>query len=254
MKKNHAKFRYFKVVLALLLLLSTFPFLIGNAAYNNCCGLAKAIFDNLPVYDSSIQSEGNIKDYIFPNETFTILCKDGNSYFISYSTANGPTLGYVFTGFMFDTYSTCMGIVTSYSSVYYGPDTTTYERSGSVNSGEYVAILASESNWYFIEYDTSNGRKRAYVPAQNVSIQYAEDSNIPLFGNVCGELTISSKINVRQGPSTLYSVYGSVSNQKADLLKVEDDFYYIRYSLNSGKLKTGYIAISDYNVPNSLFS
>lgn len=247
MKKNHAKFRYFKVVLALLLLLSTFPFLIGNAAYNNCCGLAKSVFDNLPVYDSSIQSEGNIKDYIFPNETFTILCKDGNSYFISYSTANGPTLGYVFTGFMFDTYSTCMGIVTSYSSVYYGPDTTTYERSGSVNSGEYVAILASESNWYFIEYDTSNGRKRAYVPAQNVSIQYAEDSNIPLFGNVCGELTISSKINVRQGPSTLYSVYGSVSNQKADLLKVEDDFYYIRYSLNSGKLKTGYIAISDYN-------
>lgn len=247
MKKNHAKFRYFKVLLALLLLLSTFPFLIGNAAYNNCCGLAKAVFDNLPVYDSSIQSEGNIKDYIFPNETFTILCKDGNSYFISYSTANGPTLGYVFTGFMFDTYSTCMGIVTSYSSVYYGPDTTTYERSGSVNSGEYVAILASESNWYFIEYDTSNGRKRAYVPAQNVSIQYAEDSNIPLFGNVCGELTISSKINVRQGPSTLYSVYGSVSNQKADLLKVEDDFYYIRYSLNSGKLKTGYIAISDYN-------
>lgn len=247
MKKNHAKFRYFKVVLALLLLLSTFPFLIGNAAYNNCCGLAKAVFDNLPVYDSSIQSEGNIKDYIFPNETFTILCKDGNSYFISYSTANGPTLGYVFTGFMFDTYSTCMGIVTSYSSVYYGPDTTTYERSGSVNSGEYVAILASESDWYFIEYDTSNGRKRAYVPAQNVSIQYAEDSNIPLFGNVCGELTISSKINVRQGPSTLYSVYGSVSNQKADLLKVEDDFYYIRYSLNSGKLKTGYIAISDYN-------
>lgn len=247
MKKNHAKFRYFKVVLALLLLLSTFPFLIGNAAYNNCCGLAKAVFDNLPVYDSSIQSEGNIKDYIFPNETFTILCKDGNSYFISYSTANGPTLGYVFTGFMFDTYSTCMGIVTSYYSVYYGPDTTTYERSGSVNSGEYVAILASESNWYFIEYDTSNGRKRAYVPAQNVSIQYAEDSNIPLFGNVCGELTISSKINVRQGPSTLYSVYGSVSNQKADLLKVEDDFYYIRYSLNSGKLKTGYIAISDYN-------
>ena len=247
MKKNHAKFRYFKVVLALLLLLSTFPFLIGNAAYNNCCGLAKAVFDNLPVYDSSIQSEGNIKDSIFPNETFTILCKDGNSYFISYSTANGPTLGYVFTGFMFDTYSTCMGIVTSYSSVYYGPDTTTYERSGSVNSGEYVAILASESNWYFIEYDTSNGRKRAYVPAQNVSIQYAEDSNIPLFGNVCGELTISSKINVRQGPSTLYSVYGSVSNQKADLLKVEDDFYYIRYSLNSGKLKTGYIAISDYN-------
>ena len=247
MKKNHAKFRYFKVVLALLLLLSTFPFLIGNAAYNNCCGLAKAVFDNLPVYDSSIQSEGNIKDYIFPNETFTILCKDGNSYFISYSTANGPTLGYVFTGFMFDIYSTCMGIVTSYSSVYYGPDTTTYERSGSVNSGEYVAILASESNWYFIEYDTSNGRKRAYVPAQNVSIQYAEDSNIPLFGNVCGELTISSKINVRQGPSTLYSVYGSVSNQKADLLKVEDDFYYIRYSLNSGKLKTGYIAISDYN-------
>lgn len=247
MKKNHAKFRYFKVVLALLLLLSTFPFLIGNAAYNNCCGLAKAVFDNLPVYDSSIQSEGNIKDYIFPNETFTILCKDGNSYFISYSTANGPTLGYVFTGFMFDTYSTCMGIVTSYSSVYYGSDTTTYERSGSVNSGEYVAILASESNWYFIEYDTSNGRKRAYVPAQNVSIQYAEDSNIPLFGNVCGELTISSKINVRQGPSTLYSVYGSVSNQKADLLKVEDDFYYIRYSLNSGKLKTGYIAISDYN-------
>ena len=247
MKKNHAKFRYFKVVLALLLLLSTFPFLIGNAAYNNCCGLAKAVFNNLPVYDSSIQSEGNIKDYIFPNETFTILCKDGNSYFISYSTANGPTLGYVFTGFMFDTYSTCMGIVTSYSSVYYGPDTTTYERSGSVNSGEYVAILASESNWYFIEYDTSNGRKRAYVPAQNVSIQYAEDSNIPLFGNVCGELTISSKINVRQGPSTLYSVYGSVSNQKADLLKVEDDFYYIRYSLNSGKLKTGYIAISDYN-------
>lgn len=247
MKKNHAKFRYFKVVLALLLLLSTFPFLIGNAAYNNCCGLAKAVFDNLPVYDSSIQSEGNIKDYIFPNETFTILCKDGNSYFISYSTANGPTLGYVFTGFMFDTYSTCMGIVTSYSSVYYGPDTTTYERSGSVNSGEYVAILASESNWYFIEYDTSNGRKRAYVPAQNVSIQYAEDSNIPLFGNVCSELTISSKINVRQGPSTLYSVYGSVSNQKADLLKVEDDFYYIRYSLNSGKLKTGYIAISDYN-------
>ena len=247
MKKNHAKFRYFKVVLALLLLLSTFPFLIGNAAYNNCCGLAKAVFDNLPVYDSSIQSEGNIKEYIFPNETFTILCKDGNSYFISYSTANGPTLGYVFTGFMFDTYSTCMGIVTSYSSVYYGPDTTTYERSGSVNSGEYVAILASESNWYFIEYDTSNGRKRAYVPAQNVSIQYAEDSNIPLFGNVCGELTISSKINVRQGPSTLYSVYGSVSNQKADLLKVEDDFYYIRYSLNSGKLKTGYIAISDYN-------
>ena len=247
MKKNHAKFRYFKVVLALLLLLSTFPFLIGNAAYNNCCGLAKAVFDNLPVYDSSIQSEGNIKDYIFPNETFTILCKDGNSYYISYSTANGPTLGYVFTGFMFDTYSTCMGIVTSYSSVYYGPDTTTYERSGSVNSGEYVAILASESNWYFIEYDTSNGRKRAYVPAQNVSIQYAEDSNIPLFGNVCGELTISSKINVRQGPSTLYSVYGSVSNQKADLLKVEDDFYYIRYSLNSGKLKTGYIAISDYN-------
>lgn len=247
MKKNHAKFRYFKVVLALLLLLSTFPFLIGNAAYNNCCGLAKAVFDNIPVYDSSIQSEGNIKDYIFPNETFTILCKDGNSYFISYSTANGPTLGYVFTGFMFDTYSTCMGIVTSYSSVYYGPDTTTYERSGSVNSGEYVAILASESNWYFIEYDTSNGRKRAYVPAQNVSIQYAEDSNIPLFGNVCGELTISSKINVRQGPSTLYSVYGSVSNQKADLLKVEDDFYYIRYSLNSGKLKTGYIAISDYN-------
>ena len=75
MKKNHAKFRYFKVVLALLLLLSTFPFLIGNAAYNNCCGLAKAVFDNLPVYDSSIQSEGNIKDYIFQTKLLRFCVK-----------------------------------------------------------------------------------------------------------------------------------------------------------------------------------
>ena len=42
---------------------------------------------------------------------------------------------------------------------------------GKVFNNEKVTIVWTETGWYYIEYDTSHGKKRGYVDAKYVEIE-----------------------------------------------------------------------------------
>ena len=108
------------------------------------------------------------------NEGVTRLYAYGNVMFVEYSTSNKAKRGYIFNpDFSYPAEVTCAARVTQDSDIYYGCKSGySWGRVGSVDAGEYVAVIAGSysKNMVYVEYNTSNGRKRGYMSASNVSM------------------------------------------------------------------------------------
>ena len=160
--------RLMAIALVLITLLGIMPIMNVSAAENYDGGWAFSKADHT-VYSSAT---GGSAIGSVGREGVTVLSQSGTTYYIEYSTANGAKRGYIRNPDLDTSYlsSSCVAKVTSSYNLYYGPNTSTYAATGgSVYAGEYVAVIAKEGSWVYVEYNTNSGRKRGYMPYANLS-------------------------------------------------------------------------------------
>ena len=145
---------------------------------------------------------------------------------------------------------TAVGLVKTSSNTYYAPNTSFY--AGSVNAGEYVAVLCRplNSSWAYVEYNVPNGqRKRAYINASNIEYY---SSNIARFyqdNNYKIPHPVSSYISVYAGPDgnsypVIGQIYPSDNGRVYKYVRFHDGngkyMQYVEYPSGNG-IKYGYI-------------
>lgn len=225
-------------VIALLGLIPTNAF--AAEALNGGFGMSP--YESLPVYQmmNLTQKIGTI----YAGEGFTVLVEEANSYYVEYSTSSGAKRGYVSKNILYNNTTAGVGRMTSSANVYFGKGTS-YGKVGSVSTGEYVVILAKDSNWTYIEYNYSGGRKRGYCPTSAVnSFDSSQSRNYPsVIGTSYGG--IATIINdMRYGPSTQYPIIDSLNPGTVyNISKIYIDFevwYFAQYTTSNGTVKTGY--------------
>lgn len=163
--------RLLAIALVILTVLGIIPVMSASAeeSYNGGWAFSKA---NHTVYSAA--TGGSVIGSI-GREGVTVLSNSGTTYYIEYSTSNGAKRGYIrnISSSNFDLSSlssSCVAKVTTGYSLYYGPNTSTYATTGgSVSAGEYVAVIAKEGSWVYVEYNTNSGRKRGYMPYANLT-------------------------------------------------------------------------------------
>ncbi len=110
-----------------------------------------------------------------PNETVTLLWKEGTYYYIEYNTGAKKKRMYIKKSAI----SNVSGSIPTYtpilktryvhtaSSVYCGSSSRTYEKAGSVNLAEEVQFLYNkkENNYALIQYTAGSKKKRAWIKA-----------------------------------------------------------------------------------------
>lgn len=241
--------RFLCLALALVCVLSLIPAIPAMAA-ENYAGGGWAMMK----YDTEVVDEnGGHVGTVYALEGVTVLSISGNTAYIQYSTSGNPKKGYVSTSRFYrnEVNTTCVGTVNSSCSTYYSPSTAL--RAGSVSSGELVAVLASNGTWDYIEYNTTAGRKRAYV--QHSKLTLYSNPGLPNFYQVTGyaePLGIGVDTTVYGGPSKKYAEIGTAS--AGDDVVIYERFFvnngydamlYISYPTSNGT-KYGYIYVADY--------
>ena len=155
------------LVIALIVCIGVLPTIPVRAETING-GLGSTCYNQLTVWTTP--SKSGVRGYVYAHESFTILSKSGNVYHIQYSSSSGTKDGYLVGETINDyTSNTCVASAKWNTAVYYGPDANSYDQAGTVYSGEYVAVVASNGSWDYIEYNTSAGRKRGYVLTSNLN-------------------------------------------------------------------------------------
>lgn len=192
------------------------------------------------------------------NEGVTRLYAYGNVMFVEYSTSGKAKRGYIFNpDFSYPADVTCVARVTQDSDISYGCKSGySWGRVGSVDAGEYVAVLAGSNskNMIYVEYNTSNGRKRGYMSASNVSMHGGVTvASLPdMYGILQGvELrptalgSSGETMHVYAGPGTSYYKVDELAADYATYYDGEEDidghnWLYIIYNVN-GVWKSGFI-------------
>lgn len=195
---------------------------------------------------------GTIVDRIYSSQGVTVLGEasdsQGNGYYkINYNTSRA--YAYVKMGDIIEYPMTDSAQISQNYSVWYWNDASKFQTTGSVYKGETVALLGVSDYWYFIEYNTSNGRKRGYVPYFCVSRNGSYDVvRIPKY---VGTNNVEKTYDVYSGPSRKYVKIGTVyANELVDFYS--DDYRYgnthaehIGYSVPGQAMKAGYILLSE---------
>ena len=204
---------------------------------------------SLPVYDDKYGT--NRIGSVFTQEGFTILRYTYEYTYIEYSTSSGPKRGYL-VGYNLaiagDTTYASVGKITSTCNVYYGTNESTYRKAGAVYADETVVILAKNSYWAYIEYNTTAGRKRGYIYSNCV-----QSYNTPSSGTwgslytlrTPSNMSISGTQTVYSGPSRNYAAVGSVTDEtvikRGEIWLIGDyEAWYVEYNTSTG-LKSGFI-------------
>ncbi|MBK1809941.1 hypothetical protein JHL18_04705 [Clostridium sp. YIM B02505] len=131
------------------------------------------------------------------------------------------------------------------NAVYTGPDTVNYANIGSVDTNEWVTGMGVEKGWLYIEYSTSNGPKRGFVPLTSVrdyeSI-FQSTGTLTYTGYSDG---LSSDTTVYSGPGTNYVPIGSIYKGEGITVfnKTQNGYVYVEYSSSSGT-KRGFVPAS----------
>lgn len=191
---------------------------------------------------------------------YNSTASNGQTYsvlFIEYSTSSGAKRGYVFNpNFSYPYSETCVGRMSMGCNTYYGAydglsywgSGTTFGKAGFVGDGEYVAVLAKNENSMYIEYNTSQGRKRGHVSSTYVRLYNSPGhfADIPFYSS--GSITLGTTYqDVRSGPGSAYPIIGSVSNEYIKIwLGEKINGYRLAQYMISGTstVKTGYVYAS----------
>ncbi len=234
-------------LLILLSVLSSFSAVPTMAAENYNGGWAM-VSSNQTVWNNTSSSKSAIGT-VYAHEGITVLSTSGNTAYIEYSTPNGAKRGYLINPSYYynETSNTCVARVNSGTNTYYS-NSTSSAYAGSVSTGEYVAVLAKEGSWAYVEYNTSLGRKRAYMPFNNLTC-YNRPSYFPDFyqsGQEVISVSCSKTTTIYGGPSEQYATIGSVDSNDGWMpaYKIYDingqTHYYIKYYVGS-QVKYGYL-------------
>lgn len=183
------------------------------------------------------------------NETVEVHAKELGYYYITYIAGSTKKRGYVPEGSfvnesglptsaMFN--SGCLGVCTveAGSPVYYGPASSGFALAGTVSYSEtFTVFLPAVNNWYYIEYPTSGGAKRGFIPVASVR-------------NLKGVLVrTNDEIVVYSGPKTSYATLGGLSQHEYCVLLgsgVVDATTWLQVEYSAGSLrKRGYIPDSN---------
>ncbi len=245
------KSRILSAILALVCVVGLLPAVPAFAASSDTGGYAMSGSYQVVYSDASCTTRiGSIGDY----EGLTVLYRSGNVAKVNYSTSSS---GSGKTGFLKNPKfrmegqlnTTCVGTVRNGVTVYGGPQAVSALKLGSLSSGEIVAVIYSESGWYYVEYNTTSGRKRGYVQAAYITAEYpGRLSGFPQSrGPVMPSPDGLRAQNVYGGPSEEYATVGKIfDNERVSVYAVVDNgmdaWYYIGYTA-SGYPKFGYILI-----------
>lgn len=237
--------RLLALCLAIVSMLSATAITVGAEDYSS--GGYALSTANQTVYQSNSTSSARVGT-LYALEGFTILYGVGNNLYIEYSLPSGAKRGYLVNPKV-DwrwTDTSAAAYVKSTTNLYYGPNSSTYELAGTVYAGEFVAALAAEGNWAYVEYNTTAGRKRGYMPVTSLTIYNQRVWN----GSFCyagTPATTSGRVYVRSGPGDNYPSIGYVENEPYMIgsrfpLYGNYVYRYVEYTVDSsGKIKSGYI-------------
>lgn len=250
--------RFFGLLMAVAVMACTMPMQKAQAIEDFNGGYALSLA-NQNVYNAA--SNGSKIGSIYKNEGITVLSITGNVAKIEYSTSSGTKQGFLYNpnyrlyvvSSVPNTSNSSVAMVDVTSTVYYGPNSSQYQKVGTVYKGEFIVSFGETNGWTYIEYNTSSGRKRGYVNDNNITSYYWAR----LAGNLVSECTvlnysswISGKHYVYAGPSTQYPTVGYVENENI----IEYDrgysdadgrsFRYIEYYVNGTSMKkSGFLPI-----------
>lgn len=251
--------RLLAFALIILTVLGMIPVMGASAAesYDGGWAFSKA---NHTVYSSAT---GGSAIGSIGREGVTVLSKSGSTYYIEYSTSSGAKRGYVrnISSSNFDLSSlssSCVAKVTTGYSLYYGPNTSTYAATGgSVGAGEYVAVIAKEGSWAYVEYNSASGRKRGYMPYANLAC-YNRPATFADFymSNSAHSQQIPSgmKKDIYFGPNDngSYGYVGYVDHSDSPVKEYYhyyygngETFHYVEYTVG-GKKKSGFYRWDTY--------
>lgn len=233
-----------------------------NAIYNGGWAMMSATRTVYETYNSSSGTLSTSKGTVYAYEGITVLEVLGNNvYHIQYSISSSPSYkqGYVQGGVNTAALSyTCVATVNTSSTVYYGNSTSKYEPAGSVSSGEIVSVIAANSPWAYIEYDTTAGRKRGYININNITMSNRPSWMLDLYllQASSSDVAVNGTVNVYAGPSELYAKVESVGlsdngrmtcyySQSGENGKTYCYITYIDDSDSANRLKSGFIVQYD---------
>ena len=198
---------------------------------------------------SSPNSSASVIGTVYAFETFTVLSdSQAGWYWIEYSTANGAKRGYIPSAKCVGTTATSrLGQVKSTTTLYYGPNTSMYKASGTVYSGEFVSVLGvgEDVDWAYVEYNTTQGRKRGYMRYSNL-VDYNDWRTVSgLYTNGQNEWNNTTK-SVYSGPCNTYPVIGSIGNENITVcaaVSYNGTFYkYVIYTVDgTSQKKSGWV-------------
>lgn len=259
MKKGKKLLRkFFAIALALVSLISPGTLTTVSAAevysdtYIN--GFNMIADHNYTVYSTAQRTTAI--GTIFTNEGFTVLCPNRSSGYmwVEYNTPSGPKRGYITVPVDDDaSMGAAVAQVAVTSSVYYGRNDRagaygSYASAGTVYAGEFVAILAKNDDWAYIEYNAANGyRKRGHVQYSNLTVFNRPGLYDDLYSCYTGRSEyIGGRYYVYSGPTTAYPQIGYVENESVRV-RYTDDFgpiccMFIEYNAG-GRTKSGYIFV-----------
>jgi Zinc carboxypeptidase./Bacterial SH3 domain. len=178
------------------------------------------------------------------NEKVTVLIPNVSGFaFIEYSTSNGSKRAYVSASTLTMTSTTALAKM-NYDTPTYSEPYLYGQQIGSLFEEEYVVVLQQNSRMAYIEYNTTSGRKRAYVFNYKLTrvntteqVPNLEVSNDYIFA------FINNAVDVYGGPSSdNYAVIGSVGPlEDIGMIHKENNWIYIQYATTGGP-KRGFIS------------
>lgn len=266
-QKINFKIRFLSALMALLCLVTMMSETTVMAASTNenvtraiggtGCGQYYALESNLNVYSDT--SCTNKIGTIYRYEGFSVIGVSTWYLEVEYSTSNGAKRGYISkpTPDEFILPESCVALVNTTSTLYYGPSTTANPVAGTVYSGELVTVLAKNDDWVYVEYNTTSGRKRGHMLYSSLTC-YDRPGSFPdlyTYQNAGVTHYYSGYHDVYAGPSKTYAAVGSIRDEYVTIYG-EFDYYgygegtscYIEYNVtvNGQTLrKSGWIVFDD---------
>lgn len=194
--------------------------------------------------------EGNSTDYkiisyLKKGSEVNIITKDKDWYSVEYNTVYGWVSADYIT-VMNDEESNVINKIVDVSSalnVRSGPETS-YSVVGKVYDGDKVVVLEQGSTWDKIQIDEVTGWvKNEYLIMDNATGVYTVIESIE--EDVYKLVSVSSKLNVRKGPGTSYSIVGKLDNgAKVKIIDTNNKWEKIQYNDMEGWVLSEYLYVS----------
>lgn len=178
--------------------------------------------------------------------------------FIEYSTSSGVKRGYVYNKYLSFPCETCVAVMNEKATVYAGPNSN-FASIGSISKGEFISIIAKESDDIYVEYNTTNGRKRGYIKYSQVTPYHRPAVFPDFYTNGTQSHIVDERVVVYGGPNSNYAELGAVRNEEVTCFntnKTNTDEYTFEYTCieytvgTTGQRKRGYVLASKVIVGN----